>query len=68
MIYRQHALGLEAVIGSFKLKLVFWFALLALVPLGIAFYGYDALAKRSETTPDRRPARVGPARRARRAT
>ena len=36
-------------IGSFKLKLVFWFALLALVPLGIAFYGYDALAKRSET-------------------
>jgi diguanylate cyclase (GGDEF)-like protein len=37
------------VIGSFKLKLVFWFALLALVPLGIAFYGYDALAKRSET-------------------
>ena len=41
--------GLEAVIGSFKLKLVFWFALLALVPLGIAFYGYDALAKRSET-------------------
>ena len=36
-------------IGSFKLKLVLWFALLALVPLGIAFYGYDALAKRSET-------------------
>jgi diguanylate cyclase (GGDEF)-like protein len=34
---------------SFKLKLVFWFALLALVPLGIAFYGYDSLAKRSET-------------------
>jgi len=37
------------VIGSFKLKLVLWFALLALVPLGIAFYGYDALAQRSET-------------------
>ena len=36
-------------IGSFKLKLVLWFALLALVPLGIAFYGYDALAQRSET-------------------
>jgi two-component system, cell cycle response regulator len=34
---------------SFKLRLVFWFALLALVPLGIAFYGYDSLAKRSET-------------------
>src|SRR6476620_159266 len=34
---------------SFKLKLVLWFALLALLPLGIAFYGYDALAKRSET-------------------
>ena len=26
--------GLEAVIGSFRLKLVLWFALLALVPLG----------------------------------
>jgi diguanylate cyclase (GGDEF)-like protein len=37
------------VIGSFKLKLVLWFALLALVPLGIAFYGYDSLAKRGET-------------------
>jgi diguanylate cyclase (GGDEF)-like protein len=35
--------------GSFKLKLVFWFALLALLPLIVAFYGYDALATRSET-------------------
>jgi diguanylate cyclase (GGDEF)-like protein len=35
--------------GSFKLKLVAWFALLALLPLGIAFYGYDQLARRSET-------------------
>jgi two-component system cell cycle response regulator len=35
--------------GSFKLKLVAWFALLALLPLGVAFYGYDALARRSET-------------------
>jgi diguanylate cyclase (GGDEF)-like protein len=35
--------------GSFKFKLVVWFALLALLPLAIAFYGYDALAKRSET-------------------
>lgn len=35
--------------GSFKFKLVVWFALLALLPLGIAFYGYDSLAKRSET-------------------
>ena len=34
---------------SFKLKLVVWFALLALLPLGVAFYGYDTLAKRSET-------------------
>jgi diguanylate cyclase (GGDEF)-like protein len=34
--------------GSFKLKLVAWFALLALLPLGIAFYGYDQLARRSE--------------------
>ena len=35
--------------GSFKLKLVLWFALLALLPLAVAFYGYDALSKRSET-------------------
>ena len=35
--------------GSFKLKLVLWFALLALLPLVVAFYGYDSLAKRSET-------------------
>ncbi|HVU78618.1 MAG TPA: diguanylate cyclase [Gaiellaceae bacterium] len=35
--------------GSFKLKLVAWFALLALLPLIVAFYGYDTLARRSET-------------------
>ena len=35
--------------GSFKLKLVVWFALLALLPLAVAFYGYDTLARRSET-------------------
>jgi diguanylate cyclase (GGDEF)-like protein len=35
--------------GSFKLKLVLWFALLALAPLAVAFYGYDSLATRSET-------------------
>ncbi|HEY6961877.1 MAG TPA: diguanylate cyclase [Gaiellaceae bacterium] len=35
--------------GSFKVKLVGWFALLALLPLGFAFYGYDTLARRSET-------------------
>jgi diguanylate cyclase (GGDEF)-like protein len=35
--------------GSFKFKLVVWFALLALLPLAVAFYGYDLLAKRSET-------------------
>jgi diguanylate cyclase (GGDEF)-like protein len=34
--------------GSFKVKLVLWFALLALLPLAVAFYGYDTLAKRSE--------------------
>src|SRR3954451_13647794 len=34
---------------SFKLKLVLWFALLALLPLAVAFYGYDTLSKRSET-------------------
>ena len=36
-------------IGSFRLKLVLWFALIALVPLVIAFYGYDSLAQRSES-------------------
>jgi diguanylate cyclase (GGDEF)-like protein len=35
--------------GSFKYKLVAWFALLALLPLTVAFSGYDTLAKRSET-------------------
>jgi diguanylate cyclase (GGDEF)-like protein len=35
--------------ASFKLKLVVWFALLALLPLGVAFYGYDTLARQSET-------------------
>jgi diguanylate cyclase (GGDEF)-like protein len=34
--------------GSFRVKLVLWFALLALLPLAVAFYGYDTLAKRSE--------------------
>jgi diguanylate cyclase (GGDEF)-like protein len=35
--------------GSFKLKLVLWFAFLALLPLAVAFVGYDTLARRSET-------------------
>ena len=35
--------------GSFKLKLVTWFALLALLPLTVAFYGYHSLTRRSET-------------------
>jgi diguanylate cyclase (GGDEF)-like protein len=34
---------------SFKLKLVAYFVLLTLVPLGAALWGLDALAKRSET-------------------
>jgi diguanylate cyclase (GGDEF)-like protein len=34
--------------GSFKLKLVAWFALVALLPLAVTFYGYDQVAKRSE--------------------
>ncbi|HEX6763271.1 MAG TPA: diguanylate cyclase [Gaiellaceae bacterium] len=36
-------------LGSFRFKLVAWFALLALLPLAVAFYGYDSLARRSET-------------------
>ena len=35
--------------GSFKLKLVVYFALLALLPTAVAFYGFDTLAKRGET-------------------
>lgn len=35
--------------GSFKVKLVAWFALLALLPLAVAFYGFDTLTRRSET-------------------
>ena len=36
-------------IASFKVKLVAWFALLALLPLAVAFFGYGRLAQRSET-------------------
>lgn len=35
--------------GSFKLKLMVYFLLLALVPLGAAFWGFSAIASRSET-------------------
>lgn len=35
--------------SGFRVKLVLWFGLLALVPLLVAFYGYETLAKRSET-------------------
>jgi diguanylate cyclase (GGDEF)-like protein len=35
--------------GSFKLKLVLYFALLALLPTAIAFYGFESLAHRAET-------------------
>src|SRR5205085_6645356 len=35
--------------ASFKFKLVSYFALVALVPVGGAFYGFDVLAKRHET-------------------
>jgi diguanylate cyclase (GGDEF)-like protein len=36
-------------IASFRVKLVVWFGLLALLPLAIAFYGYGRLAQKSET-------------------
>src|SRR5690242_13235227 len=36
-------------LGSFRFKLVAWFALLALLPLAVAFYGYDSRAERSES-------------------
>jgi diguanylate cyclase (GGDEF)-like protein len=47
--YRHTGPKALAAMGSFKFKLVLWFALLALLPLAVAFYGYDALARRSET-------------------
>lgn len=47
--YRQSPSKPLAAMGSFKLKLVLWFALLALLPLAVAFYGYDTLIHRSET-------------------
>lgn len=34
---------------SFKVKLVLWFALLALLPLGASYYALSTLAQRSET-------------------
>jgi diguanylate cyclase (GGDEF)-like protein len=34
---------------SFKLKLLFYFGLLALLPIAISFYGYASLAQRSAT-------------------
>lgn len=49
-----HSIGrrvgrLEAILlGSFKVKLALYFALLALLPLAVTFYGYATLAKRSE--------------------
>jgi hypothetical protein len=36
--------------GSFRLKLVLYFALLALLPSAIAFYGFDKLARRTQTS------------------
>jgi len=36
-------------VGSFKVKLVTYFVLLALLPLAAAFWGFDSLARRSET-------------------
>src|ERR671938_168825 len=35
--------------GSFKLKLVAYFVVLTLVPVGAALWGFDTLAKRSES-------------------
>src|SRR5438105_4932445 len=36
-------------LGSFKVKLVVYFLLLALVPLGAAFWGFSAVVTRGET-------------------
>src|SRR5438552_10519279 len=35
--------------ASFKTKLVSYFALIAVVPTALAFYGFDTLSKRHET-------------------
>ena len=36
--------------GSFRLKLVSYFVLIAIVPTGVAFYGFDTFSKRRETS------------------
>ena len=39
----------EATVGSFKLKLVVYFLLLSLLPIGAAFWGFTQVAGQSET-------------------
>src|SRR5581483_8890097 len=39
----------EASVRSFRFRLIRWFALLAIVPTLLAFYGFDTLGKRRET-------------------
>src|SRR2546422_885040 len=41
--------GVGVRVASFKVKLVVYFLLLALVPLGAAFWGFSAVVRRSET-------------------
>src|SRR5919201_720490 len=42
-------LKLDRSMGSFKLKLVGYFLLLSLLPLAAAFWGFSAVAAKSET-------------------
>src|ERR1700704_6687590 len=39
----------EVTVGSFKLKLVVYFLLLSLLPIGAAFWGFTQVAGQSET-------------------
>ena len=41
---------LNAVVQSFKLKLAAYFSLISLLPLAAAFWGFDALTERAETS------------------
>jgi diguanylate cyclase (GGDEF)-like protein len=40
---------LKAAVESFKLKLAAYFSLISLLPLGAAFWGFDAVTERAET-------------------
>jgi diguanylate cyclase (GGDEF)-like protein len=47
--YRQRGRDLKANMGSFRVKLAFYFLLLSLLPMAAAFWGFSTVAARAET-------------------